>query len=72
MFDWIKRFFMTRWGGHCPLCGSSRVSIKIRRKSPLRGRRPDVCVLHMSGVSPRMELPDPSRHLRAEGHSNAR
>ena len=34
MFDWIKRFFMTRWGGHCPLCGSSRVSIKIRRKSP--------------------------------------
>ena len=34
MFDWIKRFFMTRWGGHCSLCGSSRVSIKIRRKSP--------------------------------------
>ena len=34
MFDWIKRFFMTRWGGHCPLCGSSRVAIKIRRKMP--------------------------------------
>ena len=41
-------------------------------EAPLRGRRPDVGVLHMSGVSPRMELPDPSRHLRAEGHSNAR
>ena len=34
MFDWIRRFFMTRWGGHCPLCGSSRVKFKIRRKMP--------------------------------------
>lgn len=34
VFDWIKRFFVTRWGGHCPFCGSPRVSIKIRRKLP--------------------------------------
>lgn len=35
MFDWIKRLVQARWGGCCPLCGSSRVSIKVRRKFPL-------------------------------------
>ena len=34
MFDWIKQLFMPRWSGRCPLCGSSRVAIKIRRKMP--------------------------------------
>lgn len=34
MFEWIRNLFTASWRGRCPLCGSSRLSIKIRRKLP--------------------------------------
>ena len=34
MFDWIRKLFAAGWRGRCPLCGSSRVKFKIRRKMP--------------------------------------
>ena len=34
MFKWFTMLFKPQWCGRCPLCGSRRLSFKIRRSVP--------------------------------------
>ena len=34
MLGFFKKFLLTRLNGHCPRCGSSRVSVKTSRSLP--------------------------------------
>lgn len=67
MFDWIRKLFTSGWSGRCPLCGSSRVAIKIRRKMPYVVDGPTFAYLHMPHLPPYVEPSDPHRHLTRFG-----